>query len=74
MLTPALLWRLYRTQKEECVWINEFRNYSEALTAIAAWVSDYNLDRPHQSLGDRTPVEVRAEAFGAGPRPHNRDA
>ncbi len=66
----AFVERVCRTYKEECVWPNEFARYDEALAATAAWVDDYNHERPHQSLGDRTPAEVRAEAL----TPHNRAA
>jgi putative transposase len=66
----AFIERLYRTLKEECVWPEEFDSYEEALVAISAWVDDYNHERPHMSLGDRVPAEVRAEAL----TPHNRAA
>jgi putative transposase len=59
----AFVERLYRTLKEECVWPNEFDSFEEALVAISAWVLDYNHERPHMSLKDRTPAEVRAEAL-----------
>lgn len=66
----AFIERLYRTLKEECVWPNDFETYDEALAAITPWVLDYNLERPHMSLQDRTPAETRAEALN----PHNRAA
>lgn len=66
----AFIERLYRTLKEECVWPNDFDSYDEALAAISVWVLDYNLERPHMSLQDRTPAEARAEALN----PHNRAA
>jgi putative transposase len=66
----AFVERVYRTYKEECVWPNEFESFEEALAATAVWVDDYNLERPHQSLHDRTPAEARAEAI----TPHNRAA
>lgn len=58
----AFIERLYRTLKEECVWPNEFASFDEALAAITAWVLDYNTERPHDSLGQRTPAEARAGA------------
>ena len=48
--------------KEEAIPPNEFDNYEQALAAIEAWIQDYNHDRPHASLGERTPAEARAEA------------
>ncbi len=66
----AFVERVYKTYKEECVWPNDFDDFDEALTATAVWVDDYNLERPHMSLNDRTPAETRAEAL----TPHNRAA
>ena len=59
----AFIERLYRTLKEECVWPNDFASFDEALTAIEAWVLDYNHERPHDSLDDKTPAEARAQAL-----------
>jgi putative transposase len=59
----AFIERLYRTLKEECVWPNDFQSFEEALAAITAWAIDYNTERPHDSLGQRTPEEARIGAF-----------
>jgi len=58
----AFIERLYRTLKEECVWPNDFQSFEEALAAITAWAIDYNTERPHDSLGQRTPAEAREAA------------
>lgn len=58
----AFIERMFRTLKEEAVWPNEFDNYDQALDAILAWMIDYNTERPHASLGERTPAEARTEA------------
>ena len=58
----AFIERMFRTLKEEAVWPNEFDSHDQALAAIVAWIEDYNTERPHASLGERTPVEARAEA------------
>lgn len=58
----AFIERMFRTLKEEAVWPNEFDSYDQALEAILAWMIDYNTERPHASLGERTPAEARAEA------------
>jgi putative transposase len=59
----AFIERVFRTLKEEAVWPNEFTCFEEALAALEAWLFDYNFERPHDSLGDRTPAEARAEAL-----------
>lgn len=60
----AFVERLYRTYKEECIWPNDYECFEDALAATAAWVIDYNEERPHSSLGkDTTPAEYRAAAL-----------
>jgi putative transposase len=59
----AFIERVFRTLKEEATWPNEFTCFEEALGAIEAWVLDYNTERPHDSLHNRTPAEARAEAL-----------
>jgi putative transposase len=50
--------RFHRSLKEEEVWVSEYRNLEEARASIAGYIWEYNHDRPHQSLGDRTPREA----------------
>jgi transposase InsO family protein len=45
--------------KERCVWRDEFETLDQAREVIAAYIDHYH-DRPHSSLGYRTPREVRA--------------
>ena len=45
--------------KERCVWRHEFETLDHAREVIAAYIDHYH-DRPHSSLGYRTPHEVRA--------------
>jgi putative transposase len=58
----AFIERMFRTLKEEAIWPNEFHSFDQALAAIVAWIQDYNTDRPHASLRERTPSEAYAEA------------
>ena len=39
----------------------------EARVEASRWKEHYNFDRPHSSLGDRTPVEFAAEFLDATP-------
>jgi len=57
--------RFHRSLKEEEVWTAEYRSMEEAHGSIARWIEEYNRDRPHRGLGDRTPHEVFL-AFGSG--------
>jgi putative transposase len=54
--------------REECLRVNWFVNLFDARRKIAAWRQDYNEQRPHSSLGYRTPAEFakvcRRESYG----------
>jgi putative transposase len=50
--------RFHRSLKEEEVWMAEYRSVEEARTGIAHWIEEYNHDRPHRGVGNRTPQEA----------------
>lgn len=66
--------------RDECLNANWFATMSEAKRKIEAWREEYNRERPHSSLGYRTPEEfARAAALwdapsGAGQRPQEVSA
>jgi putative transposase len=43
--------------RDECLNANWFHNLADARTKIANWQKEYNHQRPHSSLGYRTPNE-----------------
>jgi putative transposase len=43
--------------RDECLNANQFSSIEDARSKIEAWRADYNLHRPHSSLGNRTPRE-----------------
>jgi putative transposase len=47
--------RLWRSLKYEEVYLNAYATVAEAKTGIGAWLSFYNEEPKHQSLGYRTP-------------------
>jgi len=57
--------------RDECLNVSWFWNLIDARRKIGAWRTEYNTERPHSSLGYRTPAEfaaLRAAAqFSAGP-------
>ncbi|HET7209088.1 MAG TPA: IS3 family transposase [Terriglobales bacterium] len=68
--------------REECLNLSWFQNLFDARRKIAAWRTEYNEERPHSSLGYKTPKEFAAaqaanfyraelgqEASKAGPLP-----
>jgi putative transposase len=50
--------------REECLNLNWFQNLFDARRKIATWRKEYNAERPHSSLGYKTPNEFAAEAAG----------
>jgi len=51
--------------REECLSVSWFQNLFEARRKIAVWQKEYNEERPHSSLGYKTPKEF-AEAHAVG--------
>jgi len=50
----------HRRLREECLAVSWFQNLFDARRKIAAWRTEYNEERPHSSLGYRTPKEFAA--------------
>ena len=50
--------RFHRSLKEEEVWTAEHRSLEEARESIARWIEEYNHDRPHRGVNNRTPHEA----------------
>ena len=48
--------------RDECLRLSWFGNLFEARRKIAAWRIEYNRERPHSSLGYRTPEEFARES------------
>jgi putative transposase len=62
--------------RDQCLNVEEFLDLADAQLKIERWKSDYNQQRPHSALADRTPQElalaVRQRSFGlsAAERPN----
>jgi len=50
--------RFHRSLKEEEVWAAEYRSLQEARDSLARWIAEYNYDRPHRGVQNRTPHEA----------------
>jgi putative transposase len=50
--------RLWRSLKYEDIYLKGYADGWEARAGIASWVAFYNDHRPHQALGQRTPMAV----------------
>ena len=50
--------RVWRSLKYEDVYLHAYATLAEAHAGIGKWIRFYNVRRPHQSLDNRTPMEV----------------
>jgi putative transposase len=50
--------RLWRSLKHEDVYLKAYGDGREARAGIGEWIAFYNGSRPHQALGNRTPMAV----------------
>jgi putative transposase len=64
--------RLWRTVKYENVYLSDYETPRAARLGLSTYLEFYDLDRPHQALGYRTPAEVYFDADLARPRPELR--
>ena len=60
--------RLWRTVKYEDVYLKGYASLPELLLGLTEYFAFYNGERPHQSLGDRTPDDVYRSRDGGGAR------
>ncbi len=57
-LDNVFIERLWRSLKQECVYLNAFDSVRDCQASISAWMEYYNRERTHSSLGDLTPSEA----------------
>jgi len=55
--------RLWRSLKYEEVYLHAYATVAEAKAGIGVWLSFYNDERQHQSLGYRTPRQIYQEGL-----------
>ncbi len=58
--------RLWRSVKYEDIYLRGYASMSELLLGLTEYFTFYNGERPHQSLGNRTPDAVYASGEGGG--------
>jgi putative transposase len=54
--------RLWRSLKNECVYLHALETGSEPRAGLSKWIGDYIAQRPHWGLGGTTPDEAYAAA------------
>ena len=57
--TNGVIERFFRTLKEECLWLHDFRDADHAREVIGAWMEVYNEEWILERHGYRSPREVR---------------
>ena len=50
--------RLWRSLKQEAVYLEELKDGFKARSVIKNWITFYNTERPHSALGYKTPDEA----------------
>ena len=60
--------RLWRSVKHEDVYLKGYVNMPGLQLGLTEYFEFYNTERPHQSLGNLTPIEVYQTASGGGAR------
>ena len=58
--------RLWRSVKHEDVYLKGYATMGELMVGLAEYFAFYNGERPHQSLGQKTPEVVYRTAIGGG--------
>lgn len=53
--------RFWKSLKYEEVYLKAYETVKEAIFNIGEYIYDYNNDRPHTALGDKTPSEIYSE-------------
>jgi len=57
----GMIERFFKSLKEECTWLHNFRSFQQARTTIGRWIRHYNEHRPHQALNYQSPAQFRAQ-------------
>jgi len=60
--------RLWRNVKQEDLYLKGYETAAEMMRGLTEYFRFYNIERPHQSLGYKTPEEVYESATGGGAR------
>jgi len=53
--------RVFRTMKEELLWLREWTSPFELADALSSWITSYNQSYLHSSLGYKSPNQFEEE-------------
>ncbi len=57
-LDNVFIERLWRSLKYEDIYLKEYQGVDDLYKGIESYFEFYSTERPHQGLGNRTPLEV----------------
>jgi len=60
--------RLWRSIKYEDIYLREYRSVASLETGVRDWLTSYNMWRPHEALGNHTPLSKYRPQVTAKPR------
>jgi len=53
--------RVFRTMKEELLWLREWNSPFELVDALSGWIAQYNSSYLHSALGYKPPIQYENE-------------
>lgn len=59
--------RMFRTIKEELLWLNEWSGLDHIRHDMAAWLEFYNHDYPHSAINWKSPVQAEKRYYNLEP-------
>lgn len=59
--------RFHRTLKTELLQYEQFKNITHCQTRFDKWRNKYNMERPHQAIGLKTPAQIYSPAIRSFP-------
>ena len=59
--------RIFRTMKEEMLWLREWHSPFELTEALSRWIENYNQSYLHSSLGYKSPQKFEEEYYNTQP-------
>ena len=68
-LDNAMIERLWRSLKYECVYLREYETGSELRHSLAWWFNFYNSRRPHSVFNGKKPMEIYQSELPEGVPP-----
>lgn len=63
--------RVFRTMKEDLIWLQEWTSFQQLYNALERWIEDYNTDFPHSSIDQLTPCQYEQDYINKKSNKHS---